>query len=170
MVRCRWCNWWTICSNINCRRWCTKNPTFPESRVSTSTMANYLEFFTAVINKKPVRGIDAAKMVPVTAIPNSGVPELSSNTEPTAAIAEIEAPSRQIPVMGVYMNDYFTPEMMCWTCWREKPFFLSSSIRASSFSTRSTNNTPVRWSSSCWMARASKPSALRLRGRPDSSR
>jgi hypothetical protein len=57
---------------------------------------------TAVINKKAVRGIDAAKILPVTAIPNSGVPELSSNTDPTAAIAEMEAPSRQIPVKGVY--------------------------------------------------------------------
>ena len=72
-----------------------------------------MEFFTAVINKKPVRGIDAAKILPVTAIPNSGVPELSSKTEPTAAIAEIEAPSKQIPVRGVYMNGYFAPEVMC---------------------------------------------------------
>jgi hypothetical protein len=69
-----------------------------------------------VINKKAVRGMDAAKMLPVTAIPNSGAPDVSSNTEPTAAMAEIEAPSRQIPVRGVYMNDYFAPEVMCWTC------------------------------------------------------
>jgi hypothetical protein len=104
----------------------------------------YLEFLTAVINKNAVSGIDAAKILPVTAIPNSGAPELSSNTEPTAAIAEIEAPSRHIPVKGVYMNGYFDPELICWTCWSEKPFFLSSSVNASSFSTRSTNNTPVR--------------------------
>ena len=52
-------------------------------------------------------------MLPVTAIPNSGVPELSSKTEPTAAIAEIDAPSKQIPVKGVYMNGYFAPEVMC---------------------------------------------------------
>jgi hypothetical protein len=65
---------------------------------------SYREFFTAVKNKTTVKGILAAKMLPVTAIPNSGAPELSSNTEPTAAIAEIEAPSKQIPVKGVYMN------------------------------------------------------------------
>jgi hypothetical protein len=59
---------------------------------------------TAVRNKKTVSGIDAAKMLPVTAMPNSGAPEVSSKTEPTAAIAEIEAPSKQIPVRGVYMN------------------------------------------------------------------
>jgi hypothetical protein len=43
---------------------------------------------TAVKNKNIVSGIVAAKILPVTAIPNSGVPELSSNTDPTAAIAD----------------------------------------------------------------------------------
>ena len=45
----------------------------------------------------------AAKILPVAAIPSSGAPEVISKIEPTAAIAEIEAPSKQKPVVGVYI-------------------------------------------------------------------
>ena len=55
------------------------------------------------MNKITVIGMAATKIPPVVAIPNSGLPEAISNTEPTAAIAEIEAPSKQKPVFGVYM-------------------------------------------------------------------
>lgn len=50
-----------------------------------------------------VNGIEAAKMLPVVIMPHSGLPEAISNTEPTAAIAEIEAPSKQTPAIGVYI-------------------------------------------------------------------
>ena len=77
--------------------------------------AHYVEFLTAVKNSTTVKGIDAAKMQPVASIPHSGVPDAISNTEPTAAIAEIEAPSKQTPVMGVYMGCY-APRLRRWTC------------------------------------------------------
>jgi hypothetical protein len=43
----------------------------------------------------------AAKIKPVTVPPNSGLPEDSSKTEPTPAIAVIQHKSRQIPLFGV---------------------------------------------------------------------
>lgn len=48
-----------------------------------------------------VRGIDAIKIAVVTELPNSGVPELSSNIDPTAAIAVIQAPNKNTPLFGV---------------------------------------------------------------------
>jgi hypothetical protein len=62
-----------------------------------------LALLTAVKNRNAVRGMVAAKMPPVTNMPNSGAPEEISNTEPTAAIAEIDEPSKHKPVLGVYI-------------------------------------------------------------------
>jgi hypothetical protein len=43
----------------------------------------------------------AAKINPVVKLPNSGVPEDNSNTEPTPAIAVIQHKARKIPLFTV---------------------------------------------------------------------
>jgi urease accessory protein UreF len=43
----------------------------------------------------------AAKIRPVTMLPNSGLPEDSSKTEPTAAIALMQHNSKHTPLFGV---------------------------------------------------------------------
>ena len=48
-----------------------------------------------------VRGILAAKIDPVTALPKSGLPEVSSKTEPTPAIAVTQHNNRHMPLLGV---------------------------------------------------------------------
>lgn len=56
---------------------------------------------TAIQNNRPVRGIEAARIAPVIVVPNSGLPEDSSKTEPTAAIAVIQQSAKQIPLLMV---------------------------------------------------------------------
>jgi hypothetical protein len=56
---------------------------------------------TAIQNRIAVRGILAAKIKPVTMLPSSGLPEDSSKTEPTAAIALMQHKSKHIPLLGV---------------------------------------------------------------------
>jgi hypothetical protein len=48
-----------------------------------------------------VKGILAANMMPVLALPKSGVPEDSSKTQPTAAIAVKQEPINNTPLFGV---------------------------------------------------------------------
>lgn len=56
---------------------------------------------TAVQNKAIVKGILAAKIIPVVSPPNSGFPEESSKTEPTAAIAVMQQSNRHTPLLRV---------------------------------------------------------------------
>jgi hypothetical protein len=56
---------------------------------------------TAAQNRIAVRGIQATKIPVVRELPNSGIPELNSNTEPTAAIAAMQEPSKKTPLLGV---------------------------------------------------------------------
>lgn len=49
----------------------------------------------------PVNGMANAKMMLVVKAPNWGVPEDSSNTEPTAAIAATQEPPNNTPLFGV---------------------------------------------------------------------
>ena len=46
-------------------------------------------------------GIVAARIAEVTVFPKSGVPEESSKTEPTPAIAVIQHNNKQTPLLGV---------------------------------------------------------------------
>jgi hypothetical protein len=48
-----------------------------------------------------VKGILAARMEPVIIVPSSGTPDESSKTEPTPAIAVIQEPSNNTPLLGV---------------------------------------------------------------------
>ncbi len=48
-----------------------------------------------------VNGMLMAKITPVISPPRSGLPEASSNTEPTAAIAATQEPPRNTPLLGV---------------------------------------------------------------------
>ena len=56
---------------------------------------------TAIQKKRAVRGILPNKMAVVVVLPNSGCPDDSSNTQPTAAIADTQERSRRIPLSGV---------------------------------------------------------------------
>jgi hypothetical protein len=56
---------------------------------------------TAAIKKMTTKGMVAARIILVIELPNSGFPEESSNTEPTAAIAEIQEPAKNTPLFGV---------------------------------------------------------------------
>jgi hypothetical protein len=60
-----------------------------------------LASLTATIKNKPVKGILNPKVIKVAGTPQSGCPELSSNIEPTAAIAVIQAPPKNKPLFGV---------------------------------------------------------------------
>jgi hypothetical protein len=42
-----------------------------------------------------------AKIIPVLVMPSSGLPEVNSKMEPTAAIAAIQEPSKKTPLLGV---------------------------------------------------------------------
>jgi hypothetical protein len=46
-------------------------------------------------------GALSAKIIPVVVVPKSGVPDESSNTQPTAAIAATQEPARKMPLLGV---------------------------------------------------------------------
>lgn len=48
-----------------------------------------------------VRGILRAKMIAVFWVPKSGCPDVSSKTEPTAAIAVMHDPANNKPLFGV---------------------------------------------------------------------
>ncbi len=56
---------------------------------------------TAAIKNNPVRGMLKAKIMAVVWTPKSGCPELSSNTEPTAAMAVIQELPKKKPLFGV---------------------------------------------------------------------
>jgi hypothetical protein len=56
---------------------------------------------TAAQKRNPVKGIQARRMARVVVMPNSGTPELNSKIEPTAAIAEIQEPNKNTPLLGV---------------------------------------------------------------------
>lgn len=51
-----------------------------------------------------VTGILKPRMVPVVTVPNSGSPDVSSNTQPTAAIAATQAIAKNKPLLGVSMG------------------------------------------------------------------
>lgn len=66
---------------------------------------------TAAKKNNPVRGMLNAKIIAVTWTPKSGCPELSSKTEPTAAIAVTQELPRNKPLFGVKYTTkppYFT--------------------------------------------------------------
>jgi hypothetical protein len=63
---------------------------------------------TATTKNNTVKGILKAKMTPVVMVPNSGLPDDNSNTEPTAAIAVIHEPNNNTPLFGVTI---FTPDI-----------------------------------------------------------
>lgn len=56
---------------------------------------------TAIQKKIAVRGILPNKIAVVVVLPNSGCPDDSSNTQPTAAIADTQESSKRIPLLGV---------------------------------------------------------------------
>lgn len=56
---------------------------------------------TAAIKNKTVRGMLKARIMAVVWTPKSGCPELSSKTEPTAAIAVKQDPPKNKPLFGV---------------------------------------------------------------------
>jgi hypothetical protein len=56
---------------------------------------------TANQKKTIVKGILAVKIMLVGRLPNSGLPEDSSKTEPTPAIAAIQDPNNNTPLFGV---------------------------------------------------------------------
>jgi hypothetical protein len=56
---------------------------------------------TAAQKQSPVSGTLAARIAVVKLAPNSGLPELSSKIEPTAAIAATQEPARNRPLRGV---------------------------------------------------------------------
>jgi hypothetical protein len=58
---------------------------------------------TAAQKNNPVKGMLAARMIPVVTFPSSGIPEDSSNTEPTPAIAAIQDPNKYTPLFGVIL-------------------------------------------------------------------
>lgn len=59
---------------------------------------------TAIQKKMAVRGILPNKIAVVVVLPNSGCPDDSSNTQPTAAIAATQERSKRIPLLGVTEN------------------------------------------------------------------
>ncbi|VEP12314.1 conserved hypothetical protein [Hyella patelloides LEGE 07179] len=64
---------------------------------------------TAIQKRIIVTGMLIAKIRVVVVLPNSGCPEESSNTEPTAAIALMQHNARQMPlftVIGVTLNSF----------------------------------------------------------------
>jgi hypothetical protein len=56
---------------------------------------------TAAKKNMAVNGMLIARMTPVISPPKSGLPEASSNTEPTAAIAATQEPPKNTPLLGV---------------------------------------------------------------------
>jgi hypothetical protein len=56
---------------------------------------------TAATKNNPVRGMLKAKIMAVVCTPKSGCPELSSKTEPTAAIAATQELAKKNPLFGV---------------------------------------------------------------------
>jgi hypothetical protein len=56
---------------------------------------------TAAQKRIAVRGMQAIRMPVVRELPNSGTPELSSKTDPTAAIAATQEPNNKAPLFGV---------------------------------------------------------------------
>jgi hypothetical protein len=61
--------------------------------------------WTAAQKHSPVKGMLAAKMIPVVRFPSSGTPEDNSKTEPTPAIAAIHEPNKNTPLFGVIITD-----------------------------------------------------------------
>jgi len=68
-----------------------------------------LAFRTAKKKHIAVRGMVIARMIPVLRLPRSGSPEVSSNTEPTAAIALMQEPARNKPLIGVNVPIFHAP-------------------------------------------------------------
>ena len=69
----------------------------------------FLVSCTAIQKRIAVTGILIAKISVVVVLPNSGCPEESSNTEPTAAIALTQHISKHIPlfiVIGVTLSNF----------------------------------------------------------------
>ncbi len=60
-----------------------------------------LASLTAAIKNSPVKGVVSAKMMAVAWLPNSAFPEVSSKIEPTAAMAQMQEPIRNKPLLGV---------------------------------------------------------------------
>jgi hypothetical protein len=56
---------------------------------------------TATTKNTPVKGILAARIIPVTNVPSCGFPEDNSKMEPTAAIAATQEKSKNTPLFGV---------------------------------------------------------------------
>jgi hypothetical protein len=56
---------------------------------------------TATMKNNTVRGMLKARIMAVVWTPKSGCPELSSNTEPTAAIAVTQELPKNKPLFGV---------------------------------------------------------------------
>lgn len=80
-------------------------------------------------------GILRAKIKVVVWLPSSGCPEVSSNTEPTAAIAVMQQIAKQIPlftVIGVtfFLNSllfrWLSTYLIGWTALTANPFFCNS--------------------------------------------
>ncbi|MBF2006567.1 hypothetical protein PCC6912_39010 [Chlorogloeopsis fritschii PCC 6912] len=60
-----------------------------------------LASLTAAKKNNPVSGMLNAKIIAVVWLPKSGCPEVSSKTEPTAAIAAMHEQARNKPLFGV---------------------------------------------------------------------
>jgi hypothetical protein len=65
----------------------------------------------------PVRGIANAKIMLVVKAPSWGVPEDSSNTEPTAAIAATQEPPNNTPLFGVTVATSISFQPYTSTVW-----------------------------------------------------
>lgn len=74
---------------------------------------------TAAKKNKAVNGMLIPNIIAVFCIPKSGCPEVSSNIEPTAAIAAMQEPSKNKPAIGVivFMSiyPYFSPYTIDFT-------------------------------------------------------
>lgn len=74
---------------------------------------------TAAKKNKAVSGMLIPKIIAVFCIPKSGCPDESSNIEPTAAIAAMQEPSKNKPLIGVIVfmsiSAYFSPYTIDFT-------------------------------------------------------
>jgi len=106
---------------------------------------------TAARKKMTTRGEVTARIMPVIRLPSSGSPDVSSKTEPIAAIAAMQEPARNTPLFGVTSNPIQRQYVYAtgWTARTENPCLFNSWFNSKGFSTRSTNKTPLRWSISC---------------------
>lgn len=70
---------------------------------------------TAAKKNKAVSGMLIPRIIAVFCVPKSGCPEDSSKIEPTAAIAAIQEPSKNKPLIGVIVFISFPPYTIDFT-------------------------------------------------------